>query len=101
MAGFDHKCPYCNAEIDVEHAWRANDQRMNFRTVCESCRKSVEIDVHTEPVFETSKPRCLMCHKAEPAGSPWYCGECHKKLQELSKRNGEKIKSSRTIWLER
>lgn len=91
MAGFDHKCPYCSVEIDVHAKWMDHDYSTDFRVQCQACERSVQIDVSMAPEFETSKPICSMCHKSEPAGSPWYCEPCHKQLQELSKLNAKKV----------
>lgn len=87
MAGFDCKCPYCDKEIPVYNEWVAHDHSTDFTIACEWCGRTVQIDVGMEPIFETSKPSCCMCNKAEPGDNGHYCNPCHQKLIELSKRN--------------
>jgi hypothetical protein len=43
----------------------------------------VQVDVTSEPVFETSKPRCMKCYKGEPVNQ-WYCQKCQDELNALS-----------------
>lgn len=87
MAGFDHKCPYCNQEIDVRSAWESRDYSTDFQVACDWCKRNVQIDVSSEPIFETSKPTCSMCSRAELGSNPYYCDPCHSKLIALSAQN--------------
>jgi hypothetical protein len=85
MAGYDHRCPYCNAVLDVRQVW---DYQSEFSMDCK-CGKKVSVTVESEPVFFTDKPKCKMCNKTEPTGRH-YCQKCQDKLNELSKFNGGK-----------
>jgi len=89
MAGFDHRCPYCNTEIDVRSAWENHDYSTDFKVECPHCKRQVQVDVGMEPIFETSKPCCAMCSRADVGGNPHYCDPCHEKLIELSKHNNK------------
>jgi hypothetical protein len=88
MAGFDHKCPYCDKEIAVYREWESREYTSDFIVECEWCKRRVQVDVRSEPVFETGKPMCPMCCRAEVGDNPFYCDPCHEKLIELSKHNG-------------
>jgi hypothetical protein len=87
MAGFDEKCPYCDADIEAQRQWESHDYSTSFEVACPSCERRVEIGVSMEPMFETSKPMCHMCSR-ERGNNPCYCDPCHAKLKELSKHNG-------------
>jgi hypothetical protein len=89
MAGFDHKCPYCETVIPVYAAWEHHDYATDFQVECEWCKRRVQVDVRQEPIFATGKPMCNMCCRAEVGGNPYYCDPCHEKLLELSNHNGE------------
>jgi hypothetical protein len=82
MSGFDHKCPYCETEIDVHRAWESHDYSDDFLTMCEACHRVVQIDVATEPIFETSKPVCHRCRRAELTDSQSYCDHCLAEIKE-------------------
>jgi hypothetical protein len=89
MAGFDERCPYCNHEINCQSVWENHDYATGFKAECVWCMRKVQIDVRMEPIFETSKPCCAMCSKAETGDNPHYCNPCHARLIELSKHNGK------------
>jgi hypothetical protein len=89
MAGFDHKCPFCDHEIEVYKEWEFRDYTTNFEVACEWCKRQVSVNVRSEPIFETCKPTCAMCGRADTGDNPNYCNPCHQKLIELSKHNGE------------
>jgi hypothetical protein len=88
MSGFDEKCPYCETEIDVRSEWEYRDYADEFFVDCKNCNHRVQVDVVPEPIFETSKPMCKLCCRAEATVNPHYCDPCHAKLKELSKHNG-------------
>jgi hypothetical protein len=86
MAGFDCKCPYCDREIeDLHRKWSDRDYSTNFELQCNWCSRNVAIGVGMEPIFETSKPTCCMCSRAETGSNGHYCDPCYKKLIEASK----------------
>ena len=89
MAGFDQKCPFCNHDINCRAEW---DYQTDFVVVCKNCDRNVQVDVQSEPVFETSKPICPMCSKVLKAGDMHYCVGCRQKLSELSERNEQASK---------
>ena len=80
MAGFDEKCPYCNKDIDCRAAWIDRDYLTDFKVQCSWCNREVQIDVGMEPIFETSKPSCAMCSRAEIGDNQFYCNKCHEKI---------------------
>lgn len=82
MAGFDERCPHCNAKIDCNARWSSSDHSTEFHVDCE-CGKRVCVNVHMVPEFETSKVMCQICHRAE--ASMWYCEPCHEKLRKERK----------------
>ena len=82
MAGFDEKCPHCDADIEAQRQWEFHDYSTSFEVDCPSCGLRVEIGVSMEPIFETSKPSCAMCSR-ERGGNAHYCDKCHKELIEL------------------
>ena len=84
MAGFDQRCPFCNHEIDCRAAW---DYQTDYVLVCGNCERDVQVNVHSEPVFETSKPSCPMCNKTLKVGDRSYCVGCREKLSALSEYN--------------
>jgi len=88
MAGFDEKCPFCHRAIDCRAAW---DYQTDFVVECKNCERKVQVDVHQEPVFETSKPKCPMCNKHLKKSDLCYCSGCKEKLHKLSEFN--KIRS--------
>jgi hypothetical protein len=79
MAGFDERCPHCNAKLDCNRKWQDSDHSTEFTIECE-CGKRVSVYVHMVPEFETSKVMCQICHRAE--ASTWYCEPCHEKLRK-------------------
>jgi hypothetical protein len=89
MAGFDQKCPFCNHDIDCRAAW---DYQTDYVLVCGNCERDVQVNVHSEPVFETSKPSCPMCDKTLKVGDRHYCVGCREKLSALSEHNKQAAK---------
>jgi hypothetical protein len=80
MAGFDHKCPYCDKEIEVHRHWGESDYSSSFILACDWCKRNVEVQVAMEPIFETGKPSCAMCSRAEVGDNAYYCNKCHKEI---------------------
>ena len=83
MAGYDHKCPYCDTEMPLHKMWVSREYEADFQVNCDKCSRTVQVDVESEPVFETSKPRCMKCYKGEPVNQ-WYCQKCQDELNALS-----------------
>ena len=85
MAGFDRRCPHCDAELCCEEEWNNHEHAHTFHIVC-GCGKRVEVEVSYDPVFCTSKAMCCKCHRREPAGM-YYCSKCEIEIREYETKS--------------
>lgn len=91
MAGFDEACPHCDTkQVNIHGAWVARDHEHDFIMECDACRKLIAVTVHSVPEFETGKPMCQKCKRAEVGREP-YCQKCQAELKALSEYNASRV----------